>query len=228
MCLGSKRLETRVAVADLVLPIGSIANIVGYDDPLNLVTMTKDVPERTLAAHFRDKLPRVSSWYFNLLAGSPDPETANQLAFERIDKLIVAIQESYDYVFVDLGRALSRISLPIIQRADLIVLTLSTDLAAVVLTQSVSEYLKNQGVDVQRIYPILNRAVGLEGLTKAEAEQMLGVSIRATIPYMGGNFTLANNRHEPVVSKFPEDSFSLTMAQATAALAEAAQRGRPR
>jgi hypothetical protein len=66
----------------------------------------------------------------------------------------------------------------------------------------------------------------LEGLTKAEAEQMLGVGIHATIPYMGGNFTLANNRHEPIVSRFPNDSFSISMSQTTTALAEAAQRAR--
>jgi Flp pilus assembly CpaE family ATPase len=226
MCLGSKKLESRVAVADLVLPIGSIANIVGYDEPLNLVTMTKDVPEHALAAQFREKLPRMTKWYFNLLAGSPDPETANHLTFDRIEKLIAAIQESYDFVFIDLGRSLSRLSLPILQRANLIVLIVSTELASVVLTQAVCGYLKNQGVDEHRIYPILNRAVGLEGLTKAEAEQTLGLSIRTTIPYMGSNFTLANNRHEPVLTKFPEDSFALSIAQATTAMVEAAQRPR--
>jgi len=228
MCLGSKRLETRVAVVDLVLPIGSIANIVGYTDKLNIATATAQPPEKMRASFFKDNLPRVSGWYLHILAGSPDPETGNQVAFERVEKVITAIRETYDYVFVDLGRSLSRISLPIIQRANLIALILSTDLAAVALTKTVIDYLKNQGVDPDRIYPILNRAVGLEGLTKAEAEQIMGVRIRVTMPYMGGNFTLANNRHEPVVTKFPDDSFALTLAQATSELAEATQKVRSR
>jgi len=226
MCLGSKRLETRVAVADLVLPIGSIASIVGYKENVNLATAGRDIPDASLAAHFREKLPRVTSWYFNLLAGALDPEAANELAFDRIEKLIAALQESFDYVFVDLGRSLSRLTLPILLRANEVVLIVSSDLASVALTQVVWEYLKNQGMDAQRIYPILNRAVGLEGLTKAEAEQMLGLNIRTTIPYFGGNFTLANNRHEPVVTKFAEDSFALTLTQATAAMIEAAQKTR--
>ncbi len=228
MCLGSRKLETRVAVVDLVLPIGSIANLVGYSDRLNVVAATLQPPDKVGPAYFKDHLPRVPAWYLNLLAGSPDPETGNQLAPERIAGLIAAIRDSFDYVFVDLGRSLSRISLPVIQQADLVAVIMSTDLAAVVLTQSVCEYLKNQGVDSHRIYPILNRAVGLEGLTKAEAEKMLGLDIRVTIPYMGGNFTVANNRHEPILTRSAGNTFTLAITQTTIELADTARRLRER
>ncbi len=46
MCLGSEKIETKVAVMDLVLPIGSIADIVGYTEKLNLVTVAKESPTR--------------------------------------------------------------------------------------------------------------------------------------------------------------------------------------
>jgi hypothetical protein len=82
------------------------------------------------------------------------------------------------------------------------------------LTLTVLEYLKTQGVDPNRIYLIQNRAVGLEGLTKAELEKKLGLSIGVTMPYMGDNFTVANNRHEPLASRFREDSAALLLKQA--------------
>ncbi len=223
MCLGSEKIETRVAVMDLVLPIGSIAGIVGYDERLNLVTAAMQDPAQTTAAFFRDNLPRVPNWYFHLLAGSPDPESANQLAVNRLDGILNAILESYDYVLVDMGRALSRISLPIIQKADVVVLIVGTDLSTAILTKTVWEYLKNQGVDQRRLYPLQNRAVGLEGMTKTELEQMTGLQIRLTMPYMSGNFTIANNRHEPVVAKFPSDSSALTLKQAAIQIAELGQ-----
>ncbi|MRR32013.1 response regulator, partial [bacterium] len=47
MCLGSRKIETRVAVLDLVLPIGSIADIVGYNDRLNIVTAAMQNPSET-------------------------------------------------------------------------------------------------------------------------------------------------------------------------------------
>jgi len=224
MCLASEKTETRVAVMDMVLPIGSIATIVGYIDRLNLVTVAMQNPAQTTAAFFKDNLPRVPNWYFHLLAGSPDPESANQLAVDRIDGILNGIMESYDFILVDLGRALSRISLPIIQRADVVVLIVGTDLSTAILTQTVWEYLKNQGIDPRRLYPLQNRAVGLEGLSKTELEQMTGLQIRLTMPYMSGNFSIANNRHEPVITKFPNDSSAFTLKQAASQIAEMGQR----
>jgi MinD-like ATPase involved in chromosome partitioning or flagellar assembly/CheY-like chemotaxis protein len=226
MCLGRSKPDTRLAVVDMVLPIGSIANIVGYTGPMNLVSVAMQSAEQTTPHFFREELPRINDWYFRLLAGSPDPEAANQLAGGRIADIIAGVQESYDYLFVDLGRSLSRLSLPIIQHADAIVLILGTEMAAVTLTQTIWEYLRAQGVASQRVYAILNRAVGLEGLTKSEAEQMLGLQIRFTMPYMGGNFSLANNRHEPVAVKFPTDAAALTLVQMSEQIAELAQRSR--
>lgn len=55
----------------------------------------------------------------------------------------------------------------------------------------------------------LNRAVGLEGLTKTEAEKIIGLPIKTTLPYMGSNFALANNLNQPIILKYPGDSASI-------------------
>jgi Flp pilus assembly CpaE family ATPase len=224
MCLGSENAKAQVALMDLVLPIGSIADIVGYNDQLNIVSVAQQDPALTTPAFFQEKLPRVPSWSLHLLAGSPDPDSANKLAVNRLDGILKAILASYDYVFVDLGRGLSRISLPIIKKADVVVLIVGTDQASAALTQTVWEYLKNQGVDPRRIYPLQNRAIGLEGLTKAEFERMTGIQIRITLPYMSSNFTIANNRHEPVTIKFPNDSSTFTIKQAANQITELCKR----
>ena len=121
------------------------------------------------------------------------------------------ILEAYDFVCIDLGRSLSRISMPIIQKADVIALILSTDLATANLTLTVWDYLKAQGVDPTKVYAIQNRAVGLEGLTKGEVEKKIGLPVRMTMPYMGDNFTVANNRNEPIISRFPNNSAALLL-----------------
>ena len=214
MCLASEKMDKKVAVIDLVLPIGSIAHIVGYTDRLNLVTAAMLGTDQITAAYFKDNLPRVSGWYFHLLAGAPDPESANRLPVDRVGDIFKAILESYDFVFVDLGRSLSRISLPIIKKADVIAMILSTDLATADLTLTVLEYLKAQGVDPQCIFPIQNRAVGLEGLTRLELKERIGLPIGITMPYMGDNFTVANNRHEPLATRLQNDSSILLLKQA--------------
>jgi len=201
--------DARVAVADLVLPIGSIAQIVGYEEQLNLVTVA-DLPSgQTNAEYFQKNLPEPELWNFQLLAGSPDPQHGNNLKGDRIGEIVDVLRSAYDYVILDLGRSLSRISLPLIQQADLIPLIVSTDQSTVQLTKTVWEYLQEQGIKAQSIYAILNRAVGLEGLTKAEAEESIGFPIRTTMPYLGGNFALANNLNQPFTTKYPGDTASI-------------------
>jgi pilus assembly protein CpaE len=220
MCLASEKTDKSVALIDLVLPIGSIAHIVGYTEHLNLVTAARLGPDQMTAAYFMDNLPRVSGWYFHLLAGSPDPESARQLPGDRVGDLLRVILESYDYVFVDLGRTLSRMSLPIILKADVIVMILSTDLATADLTTTILEYLKSLGVDPLRIFPFQNRAVGLEGLTRPELEKRIGMPIRVNMPYMGDNFTVANNRHEPLATRLQNDTTILLLKQAANEMVE--------
>lgn len=220
MCMAANHADRKVAVMDLVLPIGSIADIVGYEDKFNLVTVAAQGPEKITPAYLADNLPIIPGWYFHLLAGAPDPESANRLSGERIEVILNAILDAYDFVFIDLGRSLSRISMPIIQKAEVVVLIVSTDLATANLTKTVWEYLKSQAVDPKHIYLMQNRAVGLEGLTRAAVEKMLGLPIYVTVPYVSDNFTVANNRHEPVPSRFHDDSITLLLQQAASQLFE--------
>jgi pilus assembly protein CpaE len=216
--------DTRVVVVDLVLPIGSIAPIVGYEGHETLISVTAMDESKITPDYFLNAMSPVKMWNFSLLAGSSNPEQANALQAGKIEKVIKVLANTFDYVLVDMGRALSRISLPIIQEAMAIALVTGTDVSAVSLTKTVYDYLRTQNVDPKRIYGILNRAVGLEGLTKSEAETMIGFPIQATIPYMGGNFALANNRHEPILVKFPTDTASMMIQQVATQLPQLAQR----
>ena len=224
MNIASNQPEARVAVADIVLPIGSIAEIVGYDGAQNLVTIAEMSASETTPEFFRENLTTMANWHFHLLAGSPDPEHGNQLKVGRIGDIIHALKTSFDFVLLDLGRSLSRFSLPLIEHADLIVMVVSTDLSTITLTKTVWEYLRSKGVQASSIYTILNRAVGLEGLTKAEAEKIIGIEIKTAMPYLGSNFSLANNQHQPIVSKFPHDTASIVLKEASQQMVSMARR----
>lgn len=209
MAIHNNKPESNVVVVDLVLPIGSIAPIVGYEGEVDLVSVTELSSAETTGEYFRRNLPSIELWQFQLLAGAPDPDRANDLQVARIPEIIQTLQKTYDYVVIDLGRSLSRISLPIIQKADLVVLIMSTDQSTITLTKKILDYLHAQGLESHNIYAILNRAVGLEGLTKTEAEKIIDLPIKTALPYMGGNFALANNLNQPIIVKYPEDTAAL-------------------
>jgi pilus assembly protein CpaE len=226
MCVANREAGRRVAVVDLVLPLGSIANIVGYGEQVSIVDAALLPPGAQQLEFCEQNLPLIRGWDFHLLAGPTNPDAANRLPGDRIEGLIQTILGCYDLVFIDLGRSLSRISLPVIQKANVIVLVLGTDLATATLTRTVLDYLRSLKIDAQNIYAIQNRAVGLEGMTRGEVEKMIGLPIRATMPYMGGNFTVANNHHEPLMTRFPSDSGTLLISQSANELREMLQRSR--
>jgi pilus assembly protein CpaE len=205
--------EARIVVADLVLPIGSIAPIVGYEGERNLATVA-DLPSgQTNIEYFHKNLPEPALWQFQVLPGSPDPQHGNILKGDRINEIVETLCSAYDFIILDIGRSLSRISLPLIQKADLITLIISTDQSTIKLTKTVWDYFQTQGIDSQKMYVILNRALGLEGLTKTQAEEILGLPIKTAIPYMGGNFALANNLHQPITTKYPTDTASIILKE---------------
>jgi pilus assembly protein CpaE len=216
--------EARVVVADLVLPIGSIGPIVGHDGQINLVTVADLPTGQTSADYFYKNLPKPELWQFQVLTGSPDPEHGNSIKGERITQMIDMLCSAYDFIVLDIGRSLSRISLPLIQKADIIILIVSTDQSTVKLTKTVYDYLQTQGVNSQKVYAILNRALGLEGVTKAEAEQMIGLPIKTTMPYLGGNFALANNLNQPITVKYPTDTASIILKGAAEEIVSLARR----
>ncbi len=213
MNIGSNHPESRVLVVDMVLPIGSIAPIVGYEGPHNIVSITDMPPEQSTPNFFRDALPELKNWRFNLLAGSPDPESGGLLKVARIGDVVSVLKESYDYVLIDIGRSLSRIMMPLILHADLNVLVISTDISAVSMTKTVLEYMKGKGVGMNSIFTILNRVVGLEGLGKSDMERELNVPVNAAMPYLGSNMSLANSQRQPFALKFPKDTASIVLAE---------------
>jgi pilus assembly protein CpaE len=201
--------KPKVVVADMVLPIGSIMPIVGSQADLTLVTAAGLSAGETDSNFFREKLPYMSAWQFHVLAGAPDPESANDLQVARIGDIVRSLKSGFDFVILDLGRSLSRISLPLIQQADALVLVTSSDLSTATLTRTLLDYLRAKGVQNDAIYTVLNRAVGLEGLTKPEVEKVLDLPIQSAVPYLGGHITMANNQHVPFSQKFATETASI-------------------
>jgi MinD-like ATPase involved in chromosome partitioning or flagellar assembly len=205
----------KLAVVDLVLPIGSLEAIVGTHDSVNIIQASAMASESAISDFLQESLVKPPKWDFNFLAGSRKPEESNKLDITRIPLILEAMKQIHDVVFVDLGKSLSRISLPAILSADLVVLTLSLDKTTVEQTKAVWNFLKKQGVTEDQIYFLINRSVSLEGLTKSEVEEILGTTIQLAVPFMGRNFTLANNLNEPISTKFPQDAVTISLRQAS-------------
>jgi MinD-like ATPase involved in chromosome partitioning or flagellar assembly/CheY-like chemotaxis protein len=222
--IASLKRDLRVAVVDAVLPIGSIAPIVGYTGDKNLVAACAMDPTKPSTTDMLNALPVLPKWQFHLLAGSPDPQSAIKLHANRIESTVRSLKLSYDFVMIDLGRTLSRISLPLIKMADVIVLVTGNDLNTVTLTRIVWDYLSQQGVTQNHMYTVLNRAVGIEGLSKPQIEERLQLRILTAVPYMGEDLVMANNLHVPLAAQYPNHSATMILKEAAKQIVDQAQK----
>jgi len=214
-CLAKTMAPATVALADFVLPMGSIASTIGYEGAFDMVDVAGLPVQEVTSKYLINNLIIQPNWGFYLLPGSPDPECSVNLNIKQIPDIVNALINTFDYTLIDFGRALSKISIPIIQKSDVVVIVVGTDLSALRLTNKLCQFLQSHGIKQEHLFLILNRAVGLEGITKIEAEKILGLPIRMTVPYMMSNFTLANNQNIPVQMKFPTDTVTIMLNQAT-------------
>jgi MinD-like ATPase involved in chromosome partitioning or flagellar assembly/ActR/RegA family two-component response regulator len=226
MNMADRDQTARVAVADLALPMGTIAGIVGYTGTENLATMSRRPASQTDGGFLQARLTRIPDWGFHLLAGSPDPESSSEIDFARADQLIGALQSSFDIVVMDLGRTLSRISMPLIKRADVVALVVTADATTAGLSKTVWEYLSTKGVHRASVYVIMNRTVGLVGLTKEEVERTIGLRVRAAMPYLAENVSFANDQHHPYCVRFPADTASIILGETASQMVEMARQRR--
>ncbi len=212
--------ELKIAVIDLVLPIGSIAPIVGYTDELNIVKASQFSSGELVPGIFSKELPLIRDWGFYLLAGSTNPAEGNSLEFPQIPIIIESLKNDFDYLFIDIGKSLSRISLPVLLNSNQTIMILSLDQATVSVTNNVLKFLRSKGQTRNMVYPLINRAVGLEGLSKQEVDKIIGYEITGNIPYIRGDFSLANNSNLPIHLKFPDNIVSIALREISQNLIE--------
>ena len=205
----------KVAVVDLALPLGDLLQITSPQQPkpFTLLEATQTPLHKMTASFFQENLSVADGWGFMLLPGPRTPGEAQAISPTGVENLITGLRQAYEVVFVDLGRSLSRISLPILQRAHQTVVVLSPDFITVAKTGLVLQYLRNQGVQQHRLYTILNRPSEMRGVPRPQIEERLGLPINSAQVYLGEHLSLAHSEHKPLVMKYPDDASSLSIYQ---------------
>jgi len=203
--------EQSVVVVDLVLPLGSLAIMVGVDVRKSIAGLSNESYSPNFE-NFQDYLKPVDDWNFSLLPGSCSPHDGQNLNPSRISPIVRTLQSEFDYVIIDIGKTLSKISIPILEISDALSIVISPDLVTAELTQIALEYINEIGVRKEKLFLFLNRAVGLEGLAKSEIEERIENPIQRTVPYARDNFTFATNHKVPFAVQFPNESLTMELS----------------
>jgi Flp pilus assembly CpaE family ATPase len=202
-----------VALVDLVLPLGSMRQILGVDSPESIATLTQVPPEEINATTVAQALVEAKGWKVRALLGARDPDEAQSLRVDPLEPIFATLRTMFDYTLVDFGRSLSRVSLPLIQKSEMIVVVMGVDVSTVHLTKTCLDYFQRLGIPPARLFVVINRAVGLAGLTKDQIEATLRLPVAGTIPYGGPDFTLILNQAKPFAAVHPDQTISLMIRE---------------
>ncbi len=199
-----------IVVVDMVFPMGTVALSLGYESPKTVARLTnavKDQMEPTLVEKFVSQPLR---WGFRVLIGANDPQEASNLNVAQVLPLFETLKTMYDYVLVDFGRTLSRISLPVIEMSNGIIVIVTPDISTVRATRTVVEYLEKHDIEPSRLILINNRTVGRVWTTVEDIEREVKLPLNATVPYELEHMTMAINAASPFMAKFPNNSACMT------------------
>ncbi len=201
--------NAKVLVVDLVLPIGTIGAAVGYESDRTIAQLTQEVRGRIDRALVDKYVSPPTRWGFHVLLSTQNPQEASHLEAGQIVPLFDTLRTMYDYIFADFGRTLSRVSLPVMQTAQRIVLILGSDVNNVKLSKAMLEYFQAVGIPRDRLLLIANRTVGRVWISREDIEQQSGLKLAGTIPYESEHMSLAINAGVPFMAKFPERAASI-------------------
>lgn len=198
--------RAKILVVDMVFPMGSVALSLAYESPNTIVKLSQEPPQTIDTKLIGKYISPILSWGFHVLIGANDPQEASMLDVNQIAPIFTLLRKMFDYVLVDLGRTLSRISLPIIERSSAIVVVVTPDISTVRASRLVLAFLETRNIDRHRIVLVNNRTVGRVWTTPEDIERELRLPLAVTVPYVVEYMTMAINEAVPFMRKFPEQA----------------------
>ncbi|MBI1802687.1 MAG: response regulator [Chloroflexi bacterium] len=201
--LAKQKAPARVVCVDLVLPVGSISDMMGLEPEDSIAMLSNLEPSLLDPFMVNGFLHTREGLGFEALLGARDPGESQQVNPAGIEVITERLKTVADYILVDIGRSISRISLPILKMSHRVVMVLSADQASLRLSQVALDYFRSLGITEKRIVLVTNRAVGREGAGLEEIQNVLDHPIQASVPYEGDRFTAALNAGLPLVLKEP-------------------------
>lgn len=134
-----------------------------------------------------------------LIAAPPSPDLAEAVRPLHIRKALTAARQTADYVVADTAPTFSDQVLAVLDEAQVILLLLTPDIAALKNVRTAMEVMAGLGYPPTKIWPVINRHAGDHGLTPAEVERALGRPVMTVIPNDPTVVTTATNAGSPFV-----------------------------
>ncbi len=198
-------------LVDMVFPLGSIGPMIGLEFAETLAQLSHQLKPRVDRKVISSFIAPTKPYGFSVLLSAKDLQEAQSVEVSQIAPLFKTLRMMFDFIIVDIGRSLSRLTLPVIEASDLIYVLVSPDVNAVALTKLSLDYILSLQIPRDCIIVLQNRTVPRSWLSKDDLEKQLSIPIAFTIPYDGEQMPLATNAHVPYLARYGNTGAAATL-----------------
>jgi pilus assembly protein CpaE len=200
------------ALVDLSLANGQCALMLGLPNHRSWTALTRQLPDSLDEVGLQKALmPHRSGVY--LLAAPHHPEEAETVTGAYVARALELLSGLFPYVVIDLGHDFGENSLAALDVAQLVLLMLSPDLAAVQSGTRALSIFEKLRYPANKVQPVFNGALPHAGLSRIEVDAALapvrpaGGPPLLALPHVPDVLTLAINNAAPVTFAEPESLF---------------------
>jgi pilus assembly protein CpaE len=200
-----------VALVDLKLEAGDLATLLDLRPVYTLADLTQNVARMDRVLLERSLIRHQSG--VHLLA---PPRTLADIAHvtpEGVDQVLNLARVVFPYVVADLDHGHSELQARAVRQADVVLLVLRLEFAALRNTRRALDHLDHLSVDRNRVKLVVNRHGQPKEIPAAKAEDALGMKIFHYVPDDPWAVIRANNNGTPFVLETPSAKVSKSVTR---------------
>ncbi|RWR29014.1 pilus assembly protein CpaE [Sinirhodobacter populi] len=212
----------RVCLLDLDLQFGAVSTYLDLprrEAVFELLSDTANIDAESFGAALQ-----ICNERLHVLTSPPDLLPLDFITSEDVGRLIDMARSRFDFVLIDMPKAVPGWSEAVLNRAHIHFAVLELELRSAQNTQTLLRALRAENLPVERFRFVLNRAPGLTELTgrsrvKRLAES-LGISIDILLPDGGHPVTVSNDQALPLARTMPRAALRREIRKLAASLVD--------
>lgn len=201
----AQKSKGKVALIDLDLQFGDVAVALQIDSKKTIsdaISMQSNLDVIGLKSLMVNQLTNL-----DILLAPTNPTDVEFISVELVDKILMNLKESYDYIVVDTPPAFTDVILKVFDQADKCFLLTTLDMPAIKNLKIVISTLEALNVNKSRLTFILNKSNINTGIQPNEVEEMLGETFEILVPF-SEEIPISTNRGIPLVVEKPNHPVS--------------------
>lgn len=194
--------ERRVLLLDLNLQFGDAVSFVHDGKPAATVATVAANIDRLDGALLGASAVKVAPG-FSVLAAPEDPGEALEVQPEHVDAILGVAVRHYDFVLVDLGRAIDTATIKVLDRATRVMPVLQPTFPGVRHAAKLRQVFASLGYPQQKVQFVVNRCSRGAEIQPEQVQRALGGVPVLSLPEAGREVTNSIDQGEPLVQASP-------------------------